>query len=182
MKNRNVFQLLILGLLVLSLAGCNEDDEFLTVSEVWQDATALDGKRIRVRGPGRLQYEPVHPMRVGGCSPVPSANPPIKARAVIFEEPLDYNPKHELFISESSLKCEGNTCSMTCTPFDPPQDLHGYVNPSITNYEFVGTLRVDSQGSEEVLILDDIDIEASRQLVDEKWEPIPAGEFSWLFP
>lgn len=185
MKARDGLHLLILIFIVISLTGCNEnDDQYLTVSEVWQDAASLEEKRIRVRGLGALRYEPVHPLQIGGCALEPSANAPITGIAMLFEEPSDNEPRREILISESSLMCAGDTCSVTCKPFEPPENTRTLALDSVpaTTYEFVGILSVDTREDEVVLVLDQIDIESSRQLMDEQWEPIPTGEFPTLFP
>ncbi|MDJ0752095.1 MAG: hypothetical protein QNJ45_01140 [Ardenticatenaceae bacterium] len=168
-------------LAVISFAGCNGRDQYLTPSEVWGNADSLAGERIRVRALGVLRYEPFHPLQVGGCAPESFENPAITGRVILFEGSRD-NPIHPIVISESSLQCEGNTCSVTCSPFNPPPNLHGFVNAVPDTYEFVGTLIVDSGGGNRVLILDEIDVEASRQLKDGVWEPLPAGEFTSIFP
>ena len=184
MKSRNILRPFLLVVVLLSLVACNESDEFLTVSKVWQEATALDGKRIRVRGLGALRYEPIHPLQIGGCSVVPSANSPVKGIGMLFEESLNNQPRREILISESSLICQGDTCSVTCRPFKPPADTRTLALESASPriYELVGTLRINSQEGEVVLILDDIDMETSGWLVDEKWEPLPTGEFTQIFP
>jgi hypothetical protein len=45
-----MLQALILTLVVHALAGCGCSEKWLTVSEVWQNADSLEGKRICVRG------------------------------------------------------------------------------------------------------------------------------------
>lgn len=178
---KKIRHLSILILLLFLLVGCQEDEEVLTVAEVWQNAAALDGQRIRVRGPGRLIYEPFHPNQVGGCSPEASANPAITGKAFLFEGTRD-NPGREIIISPSSLTCEGNTCQVTCRPFQPPENLFGFVDKQPGVYEFVGTLQVETESGQDVLFLDKIDIKSSRRLIDGRWEPIPTGEFSGSFP
>jgi hypothetical protein len=54
-------------------------------------------------------------------------------------------------------------------------------NPSATTYVFVETLRVNTRENEVVLILDEIDIESSRQLINEAWEPVQRGNFHSFF-
>jgi hypothetical protein len=46
-------------------------------------------------------------------------------------------------------------------------------------YEFVGTLQVSADAA---LILDDIHLDQSRQLVEGSWGPIPARNFDVMFP
>ena len=54
---------------------------------------------------------------------------------------------------------------MTCSPFDPR---------TAKEFEFVGTLSVvDSH-----LTLGNLDLQASRQRIDEVWTPIETGQFT----
>jgi hypothetical protein len=90
------------------------------------------------------------------------------------------DPKQRLFISESSLHCEGNLCSVVCEPF-APSDTWGRIG-AVEVFEFVGVLRVDTRGSTVVLILEEIDLQASRRMGDGEWGPIPTGSFTYAFP
>jgi len=73
-------------------------------------------------------------------------------------------------ISVPQLFCRGDECQMTCTPFDPTL---------AEAFELVGTLKVVSRdGSREELRLEDLDLEASRQLVDGEWVSIETGSFT----
>ena len=102
---------LFIVLVVFSLAGCGGREKWLTVSEVWQDADSLEGKRTRVRGQAHFQFTPYHPMQVGGCSPdqnfVNSTH--IVGKLALLDEDSP-GSKHKLSISESSLQCEGSVC------------------------------------------------------------------------
>jgi hypothetical protein len=62
---------------------------------------------------------------------------------------------------------------MTCTPFDPQ---------GAEIFELVGTLRIDRQQGEPVLILDGVNLRQSRQMLGEELEPIPTGTFKYAFP
>jgi hypothetical protein len=120
-------------------------------------------------------------MQVGGCSLDPNvvdSSHIVGELALLDEDSPD--PKHRLSISESSLQCEGTVCSVVCKPF-APTDTWGRVD-SVEVFEFVGMLRVDGQGSKTALILEDIDLQASRRMADGEWRPIPTGDFTYLFP
>ena len=71
-------------------------------------------------------------------------------------------------------------CSIVCTPFGPT-DTWGSIG-AVEVFEFVGVLRVDPQESEAELILEDIDLQASRRMTDGEWGPILTGEFRYVFP
>jgi hypothetical protein len=182
MKGRNRFCALVLALLVLLLAGCAGRNRWLTVSDVWQNADSLDGKRIRVRGEADLNFIPRHPMQTGGCSLdrdfVKSTHIVAKLALVDGDSP---DPDQRILISDSSLQCEGNVCGIVCRPF-APSDTWGRVNPDAEVFEFVGVLRVDTREGQRVLILEEIDLQASRRMAEDEWGPIPTGSFSYVFP
>ena len=181
MRRKRILQAIGLIVLVFSVVGCGQSRDPLTVSEVWQNAAALDGTQIRVRGQGYFRFEPYHPLQVGGCSldeKVVNRSHIVGKLDLLDEDPPD--PKHRLSISESSLQCEGNVCGAVCKPF-APSDTWGRIG-AVEVFEFVGVLRVDAQGSEVVLILEDIDLQASRRMAEGKWGPIPTGVFSYNFP
>jgi hypothetical protein len=58
---------------------------------------------------------------------------------------------------------------MSCDPFDPRQ---------AEAFMLVGTLR-HQDGQYESVALEEIDVEASRQLVDGEWQPIEGGRVSF---
>jgi hypothetical protein len=62
-----------------------------------------------------------------------------------------------------------------------PSDTWGRIG-AVEVFEFVGVLTVDAEGSEVVLILEDIDLQASRRMADGEWRPIPTGDFTYIFP
>jgi hypothetical protein len=112
-----------------------------------------------------------------GC--VPGGGRDIAGRLELYDEdapdPHYYGGKQPLpkiVVSESSLQCKGNTCQMTCTPFNPEE---------ARVFDFVGTLRMGSQPSQKVL-LENVKLEASRRLLGEKLGPIPTGTFQYSFP
>lgn len=178
---------LLLILFALSLAECSGGQNYLTVSEVWENAETLNGKRIRVRGRADFWLSPYHPMQIGGCIPDEDAanKSHIVGKLALFDENApDSTPR--LFISESSLQCEGDVCSVVCKPFAPASGESvswGISNPkTIEAFEFVGKLRTRDQQDSVELILEDIDLKASRQLIDGEWGPIPTGDFTYNFP
>jgi hypothetical protein len=73
-------------------------------------------------------------------------------------------------VSESSFKCEGDYCKITCSPFEVISERM---------YEFVGTLQVSGDSE---FILENIDLEQSRQLINGNWVPISTGDFDVMFP
>jgi len=151
-------------------AGCAELGgmrSYLTVTEVSQRAKSLVGKQVRVRGYAYLSVM----MTAVLC--VPSrcdCNESLGELDLYAEQP---DPAHlnrlfdlaHITILETSLKCQGDECSMTCSPFDPGL---------ATQFEFVGTL----QSRDDSLILENLDLEASRQWIDGKWVPMKTGEFA----
>jgi hypothetical protein len=78
--------------------------------------------------------------------------------------------------------CGDDVCSVVCKPFAPSAQATWGGTETVEAFEFVGTLRVDTQGSEVELILEDIDLQASRRLADGEWGPIPTGDFTYVFP
>jgi hypothetical protein len=181
MNCKSLLQVLIRALIGLLVAGCCGRDRWLTVSEVWQSADSLDGKRICVRGQADFDFIPHHPLQVGGCIPNPDVplRPYISGKLALLDEDSP-DPEHTILISESSLQCKGNTCHIVCRPFGP-SDTWGSIGV-VEVFEFVGVLRVDAQGSNVVLTLEDLNLRASRRMTDGKWGPIETGEFSYFFP
>jgi hypothetical protein len=172
----------LLILIVFALAGCGLGQECLTVSGVWERAESLDGQRIRVCGQADFALFPYHPLQIGGC--IPSSEGESRSRIVgkLFLLAQDSeDSKRKLLISESSLQCEGDVCEVVCKPFAPSAHAAWGSTDPIEAFEFVGTLRILDQ-SEAPLSLEDIDLRASRRLVDGEWGPIPLGEFTYNFP
>jgi hypothetical protein len=177
MSNREVLQTIGLMLIAFSLAGCGDNGDYLTVSQTWQNAESLDGERIRVRGQAYFRIIP-YPGLLGWC--VPDGGEDTVGKLELLDEnspdPRYYTgdrPLPRLSISESTLQCQGNQCRMTCTPFDPQ---------AAEVFEFVGTLRTGDQQGDAELVLENIDVKVSRQLLDEEWVPIQTGNFSYFFP
>jgi len=162
-------------LTMLLLTGCSRN-VFLTVSETREKAESLEGKLIRVRGRARFFTEPYQGLT--GC--VPGGGRDIVGRLELYDEnapdPRYYGGKQPLpkiIVSESSLQCRGNTCQVTCAPFNPEE---------AGIFELVGTLRIDNQQGKKVFTLENVNLKESRKLLGEKLGPIPTGTFQYNFP
>ncbi len=144
---------------------------YLTVSEALQHAESLDGKQVRVRGYGFFIINTTLLI----CPPGRCDCNQTSGVLVLLEEelyPEDYHRLDDLasiYISESSLKCQGNDCSVDCTPFDPS---------TAKEFEFEGVLKIDHTSDPNRLILQNLDLEASRQLIGDEWIPIETGRFT----
>jgi hypothetical protein len=122
-------------------------------------------------------------MQVGGCNPSVEGETRPRIIGELTIRDLDsQDPENAILISGSDLQCEGDVCSVVCKPFAPSAQAIWGGTETIEAFEFVGTLRVRPQGNIVRLILDDIDLEASRRLADGKWGVIPTGEFTYVFP
>jgi len=78
-----------------------------------------------------------------------------------------------LRVSDASFHCDGNFCSMTCSPFEV---ITG------RTYELIGNLRVNEGPGELGLILESIDLLESKQFMDGEWVALSLGEFRTGFP
>jgi hypothetical protein len=180
--SRNNYTRFVLLLLFVLVTGCSAQ-KVLTISEVIQNAERLDGKMIRVRGFAYLWINPSQAQMwgMGGC--VPKTDPSYGQGVAIGWLTLydsvfpdtwggDHAPRDEIGvrISESAFGCNGDFCKITCSPFEVV---------SGRTYELVGTLQVHENSD---LILENIDVEGSSQLVDGEWIPISARNFDVLFP
>jgi hypothetical protein len=170
-------------LLVLLLAAACGGQQTLTVAEAIQKADSLEGKTVHVRGVAYLWVDPsqAEMWMAGGC--MPTTDPDygqgtVKGWLTLYDsiDPNDlaqYGVPYEeagVQIAETSFQCGGNYCKMTCSSFEAV---------SQRTYEFTGTLRRADGGQ---LILADVDLSQSRQLVDGKWTPISTGDFDVMFP
>jgi hypothetical protein len=162
----------VLFLLFLFIMGCGGEKP-LTVSQVIENAESLNGQTIRVRGRAKLLTDPSESemWAAGGC--VPNTDPSAgqgKAKGwLTLYDPLTQDQETVIRIAESNFHCEGDYCKLTCTPFKVT---------SYEMYEFVGTLRVN--GTE--LILENLNLEQSRQLIDAEWTALPLGSSDVVFP
>lgn len=164
----------VLFIATVLMAGCTAPEQkpnYLTVPEVWEDAPSLAGEQIRVRGWKRFY----HSVTVQLCQPPSCDCNQSKGYLELLEEGLPseddrYFSMSKIVIPGSSLDCRGNECYMVCTPFDPT---------CAEAFEFVGRLRIaEWNENNKQLWLEDLDLEASRQLIDEEWVPIQTGRFT----
>jgi hypothetical protein len=171
-------------LLIIFVTGCSARKS-LTVAEVIQNAEVLEGKTVRVRGVAYIWVDPTRDemWMFGGCAPNSAAASSSSQGNVVgwltLYEQIDpddlknYGVPHAgqgIKISESNFHCEGNYCILTCSPFQIS---------SHQMYEFVGTLQVNKNDG---MILENMDLDHSSQLVDGEWLPIPGGDFDLMFP
>ncbi len=101
MHNKKIWTEILLVIALLCMQGCEQRDPYLTVSEVWGQATELEGQRVRVRGSAELKFEPYHPLQVGGCSLIPADNAQITGQAVLFDDQQSLSGQ-VIYISEAS--------------------------------------------------------------------------------
>jgi hypothetical protein len=181
--NRKNIVLIMLFLILAFSTGCSEQKP-LTVSEIIQDAETLNGKTVRVRGVAYLWMDPsqAEMWMLGGCVPPTDVSSSSQGNVVgwlmLYDsiDPLDiknYGIPHDetgIRISNSDFHCNGNYCKMTCEPFEIT---------SQQTYEFVGVLRA---GQQPELVLENIDLEQSSQLVNGNWVPLQTGNFNIMFP
>jgi hypothetical protein len=180
--SQNQFVRWIVLLLIAFVTACS-GPKSLTVTQVLQNADRLDGKTIRVRGQAYLWVDPSQAAMwmTGGC--IPKTDPSYRQGVTtgwltlydsLQEDNLaeDGTPRDKpgIKISEENFRCNGDYCTMTCSPFEVT---------SLRTYEFVGTLRTNPNSE---LILEDIDLGQSSQLVDGKWTSISTRKFDVMFP
>lgn len=137
------------------IAGCaifNPQPDYLTVSEVWQNAEELDQQQVVIRGYGSHFHAQTVQKCFGiecGCNEA-------------WEELYLVNSLEDAFYNSGikivNLDCRGDECSVTCRPFNPNAALA---------FEIVGTLKVVRHDGEiSRLELTNIDFEASSYLSD----------------
>lgn len=96
-----------------------------------------------MRGEADFRLTPYHPLQIDGC--VAGAKGDTRSRIdgeLKTRDQDSHDPKHALLISESSLQCEGDLCSVVCKPFVPSTHATGGGTDAIEAFEFVGRLRV----------------------------------------
>jgi hypothetical protein len=179
---RNHFVPFMAVLLFAFAAGCSGLKAF-EVAEVVQNAGRLDGKTIRVRGKAYLWINPSRAtmwLYGGGCAVKLDPNERqgyVKGWLTLYDAayPDEWGgagaPHDEkgVKVSESSFRCEGDYCRIACSPFEVVSERM---------YEFVGTLQINDSE----FILENVDLDQSRQLVDGKWTPVQRGNFEVMFP
>ncbi len=171
--------LLWVGLIILAVVGVIayvllNQHKCYSVGQVWQHARALRGTRICVQGKAVTQVSFTALL----CDPPTcDCNQSSGYLELISEDKVVHNPKVSLVDSitiSPSLNtpmCSGNQCTLTCSPFDPR---------AADRFQMVGTLSVSflADGRLLGLQLTDLDIPASRELVNGNWQPIPTGVFT----
>jgi hypothetical protein len=148
------------GIVVTTTPG--QETSYPTVRDVSENALSLADQQIRVRGQNWF----VSSVTLVDCDPPRCDCNQSKGQLFLSEEGRAPGE----MISVPQLFCRGDECHMTCTPFDPTL---------AEAFELVGTLRVISQNeNHKELRLEDLDLEASRQLVNGEWIPIETGSFT----
>jgi hypothetical protein len=144
------------------MAGMITGPDYFTVATVWQNAQALEGQRIRVRGWADIEIS----MTLLGCDP-PSCGCN-ESDGIPFLFGTTAKPSHDrpsrveeqrIYIADA--ECRGDECFLSCPLFHPT------ASPAL---ELVGTLQVKMQHSRVgQLWLTDIDFEESSRLYGFKW-------------
>ena len=151
---------LVVTLTLAACAGQSEGIPMLTVAEIWEDPPAYGNQIVCVKG----QADFMHSMTLAACDPPSCDCNRSGGHLSLLNEAGRRDRAIWVATTETGLLCEGNECEMICRPFDPR---------SADALELVGRLRVQRvDGSSYHLILDDLDLEASRQLVAGQWKPI----------
>lgn len=146
----------------------NPQNDVLLVDQVWANAVKLDGQVIRVRGKLEgITYQTLLPCDPPTCD----CNQSRANYSLVSESETIYNQGcSSKDTIELPLDCTGNECSLTCSPFDP------FLAEVM---ELKGTLQADYQNGKLCrLLLNDIKLEESLQLVGEEWKPVSVGTFS----
>jgi photosystem II stability/assembly factor-like uncharacterized protein len=159
--------MLLFAAFVTSCTSAGEKHSYLTVDEVWQKADSLNGKQVQVRGYPFFQKTQTLVL----CEPQRCNCNESQGELILVGEELQPENFGKILdlptisIASSSLKCKGDECTMKCTPFDPTV---------AREFELVGTLKMEHDD----LFLDDLDLAASRQRIDQEWLPIETGTFT----
>ena len=140
----------------------------MTVSQIWEAPLAVSNQTLRVRGRAEfLIWQTLQLCDPPTCDCNRSGGRPSLLDGEDVESDSSVNRQQTIWVStsETGLQCAGNECELVCRPFDPQR---------AEAFELVGRLRVQSINPNAYhLILDNLDIEASRQLIDGNWVPIP---------
>ncbi len=134
------------------------------VDQLWQmenESRKLEGKTVTVRGD--MVCDPLSDFRFNDLYVVDS------------ETPEEYRaPSYGFWFG---VRIDGISCTMdtnkgivTCEPFNPCQ---------AKTFEFKGTIHLDQVGKKEIMWLSDVEFEQARQLVDNKWQSVPLGSFTF---
>jgi len=135
---------------------------YVTVNEVLKNPKEYDGKVIRLRGKGEFGIE----MTVLRC--VPSRCDCNETWGHFFlvdgiqfgETAISLDDRIEI----TGISCNGNECSMTCSPFYPGNKVL---------YELVGKIIVNYTNEQPTsLKMTNVDFESSRNLIAGRWKPL----------
>ena len=143
--------------------------EYLTVSEVWERRSELNGQRITVRG--FVAYIEIYQTLLD-CFPQRCDCNETRAYTIALTDKEKLGNYRRGFREKGAvieidiLDCYGNECYLSCEPINPY---------SSKEYEFNGVLRV--QENPPILQLDEIHLGSSRMRPQWFWEPIPTGVF-----
>jgi len=172
-KQRKVF-LFMLSLIGLGLAGMIATmlihNRCYSVGEVWKYALILNGSRICVKGKAdTLVYQTLLLCDPPSCD----CNKSGASLTLVSDDKIVRNPRVSMVDTITIFEpvCTGNECSLTCTPIDPF---------AADDYRFVGRLTTSylSDGRMAHLELANVDLSASRQMVNGDWQPLPIGKFT----
>jgi len=160
--------LIVVGLAVIS-ATIVVHTRCFTVGEAWKYARILNGSRICVEGKAETE---VYQSLVLCDPPRCDCNVSSGTLTLVSEEGIVRNPRVATvdMVTIFSPICSGDECTVTCTP----------INPFASDrYRFVGRLAIRflSDGRLSYLELKDVELLASRQLVNGEWQAIPTGAF-----
>jgi len=142
------------------IAGIISGPNYYTVPSVWENAQALEGQRIRVRGWADIDIW----VTAGGCEDCgcnDSDGIPyiFGGMAKPSHDRPSWVDEQRIYIADA--ECRGDQCFLSCPLFHPT------ASPAL---ELVGTLQVKMQHSRVgELWLTDIDFEESSRLYGFKW-------------
>ena len=165
--------LLIITILLLtsrfSLTAKSILNKPLSVYDVWSNAKILDGKKIHVQGKAVFSIWLIG--EGACCSQACNCGERLGFLELVSDSPIRINKKHSStdYISIYLPSCDGDYCSLTCSPFDPTKaeafEFYGVLEASYRNDDVTG------------LLLKDIDFSVSKQLIDGEWRAIETGKF-----
>ena len=178
-RKRRLLILLLAALIMLGLAGILvysilKRDHCYSVGEVWQHAQSLRDARLCVKGKAVTSVMFTAML----CDPPTcGCNQSSGSLELVSEEKILRNPKvseRDTITIAPTLNasiCSGDMCTLTCSPFNPR---------AADYYRLVGKLSIIylSDGRIVHLQLTDLDLPASRELVNGNWQPIPSGTFT----
>jgi hypothetical protein len=170
--------IILVTILVSTLAGEPDEaaisptgtsNQALSVYEVWLRAEELEGQVIRVQGKADFIFMMTALLC---CPPRCDCNQTDGLLRLVSENPTRVNIDCAIvdLIEIDTPACQGDECSLTCTPFYPGE---------IEAFEFTGQLKVIYVRDHPCgLQLTNVDLSASQQFANGAWEPIPTGTFT----